>query len=258
LPSLGKKRGLGTQRERPKGLRSLSPSSGLGNLGNIVFGRNGHLYICDGQGDNIKEYEPDDWNLVNPSATVQEPYDLTFGPDGHLYVSSYQDDIIVKFDGGDIGTVLEQSFTSNVLDDPVGIRFGRRDRWLLEADNHLLSASLGGQIAFTLTAGMDNANRSYFLAGTMSGSHPGTFLPGGAATIPLMRDWLSNYILSHLTSPSFVNFSARLDASGNGEAQLIASGPLPPSMLGEVMHFAYAVYNPWDFASNPVRIEIVQ
>jgi hypothetical protein len=34
-------------------------------------------------------------------------------------------------------------------------------------------------------------------------------------------------------------------------------GPLPPVAVGITMHFAYALNGPWDFASNPVGVEIV-
>jgi hypothetical protein len=34
-------------------------------------------------------------------------------------------------------------------------------------------------------------------------------------------------------------------------------GSMPPGMAGVTLSFAYALNNPWDFASNPVGIEIV-
>ena len=48
-----------------------------------------------------------------------------------------------------------------------------------------------------------------------------------------------------------------LDGSGNGAAKYDTLGPLPPGLVGASLYFAYALNNPWDFASNAVAIEIV-
>ena len=77
-------------------------------------------------------------------------------------------------------------------------------------------------------------------------------------TIPLNRDWFTDYILSHMSLPAFINFSGNLDANGKATAQLDTLGPIPPALpAGTIMNFAYALRNPWDFASNAVAVEIV-
>jgi hypothetical protein len=118
-----------------------------------------------------------------------------------------------------------------------------------------ISAS-GGQINFALDAGAANGGRSYLLAGSLSGTDPGTLLPGGLATIPLNRDWFTDYILDRLNTTTFTNFWGMLDAAGVADA-LLNAPPLSSIWVGRTMHFAYALNNPWDFASNAVAIEIV-
>ncbi|MCD4726763.1 MAG: VCBS repeat-containing protein, partial [Pirellulales bacterium] len=62
----------------------------------------------------------------------------------------------------------------------------------LEADTGTIPAA-GGSVNFSLNAGGGNKNRIYLLAGSVSGTSPGTLLPGGLATIPLNRDWFTDF-----------------------------------------------------------------
>jgi hypothetical protein len=125
----------------------------------------------------------------------------------------------------------------------------------LDVDVSTISESTGGVVNFTLNAGTANANRNYLLAGSLSGTDPGTLLPGGLVTIPLNRDWFTDFILARLNTIPFTNFWGTLDASGQGSARLNA--PPIPGWAGVTMHFAFVTSNPWDFASNAVAIEIV-
>jgi len=43
-----------------------------------------------------------------------------------------------------------------------------------------------GVVHFDLDAGVENAGRTYFLLGSLSGTSPGIPLPGGQATLPLV------------------------------------------------------------------------
>jgi hypothetical protein len=54
----------------------------------------------------------------------------------------------------------------------------------------------------------------------------------------------------------FMYFCGELNASGEATAQLNA-GPLDPAYVGVILHFAYVLYAPFDFVSNPVPITIV-
>jgi hypothetical protein len=126
----------------------------------------------------------------------------------------------------------------------------------LSVDTDTLSASTGGKADFYLTAGWDNANRNYIILGTVSGTTPGTPLPGGMATLPLNWDILTGLVINLLNTPIFSNFMGTLDATGSASAKFDTIAPIPGA-AGLTLHFAFALNNPWDFASNPVGIEIV-
>jgi hypothetical protein len=70
-------------------------------------------------------------------------------------------------------------------------------------------------------------------------------------------DVLTNFVLALANTPAFANFIGTLSASGTGSAQLNTMGPLPPGTAGLFMHFAFAMNNPWNFASNPVMVNVV-
>jgi len=49
----------------------------------------------------------------------------------------------------------------------------------------------------------------------------------------------------------------KLDSAGIGTAALKTFSPINPTAVGIIMHFAFALNEPWDFVSNSVSIEIV-
>jgi hypothetical protein len=119
-----------------------------------------------------------------------------------------------------------------------------------------IDKDMGGTVEFELNAGVANADRGYLLAGTASGTSPGTLLPGGLATIPVNRDWLTDYILNHLGPPVFVDFDGTLD--GAGRATAVLNAPPVPAYGGMVMHYAFCLKNPFDYASNAVEVVILE
>lgn len=123
----------------------------------------------------------------------------------------------------------------------------------LTADSNALPEA-GGVINFNLYAGIDQASRGYLLLGSVTGTEPGTPLPGNLAVLPLNWDGLTNAIIYLLNGPVFVNFCGLLDSNGMGTAQLNA--PPTSGLLGTILHFAYVLDNPYDFASNAVKVEI--
>ena len=130
------------------------------------------------------------------------------------------------------------------------------DPHFLEADTDTLSAAAGGQVHFTLAAGAAQAHRTYLLLGSVSGTDPGTPLPGGTV-LPLNWDLFTGIVLSGLNTSGFHQFFALLDSGGNGQALLDTQGSLDPACAGLTLYFAYAVRNhPW-FASNAVAVVIV-
>jgi hypothetical protein len=128
----------------------------------------------------------------------------------------------------------------------------------LLTDVDTLSESKGGKVEFMLRAGQENAFRNYILLGSITGTWPGTPLPSGLAVLPLNWDVFTDLVLTLLNTPLFMNFFGVLDSSGDGSALLNLPGPLPSGSQGMVIHFAYALNNPYDFTSNPAAIEIVE
>ena len=127
----------------------------------------------------------------------------------------------------------------------------------LVCDVHVIAAATGGSVGFSLQGGPAQAGKGYILAGSMSGTKPGTLLPGGQAVIPINRDFLTNYILANLNTAMFSSFLGNLDSLGNGSATLDTLGPVAPVWAGRTLHFAFAVTGTWDFASNAVTVKIV-
>jgi photosystem II stability/assembly factor-like uncharacterized protein len=127
---------------------------------------------------------------------------------------------------------------------------------VLSADTSTVSAATGGTVNFDLMAGEDYANRAYVLLGGISGTEPGTLLPGGLVTLPLNWDALTDFILANLGNPVFTGFLGELDVAGQGSAQLIMP-PVDRVFVGTVMNYAFSTGSPFDFASNAVSVEIV-
>lgn len=114
----------------------------------------------------------------------------------------------------------------------------------------------GGTVKFNLNAGAANAGRKYILLGSVSGTRPGYPLPGGQATLPLNWDAFTDFVVALMNTPLFDRFLGKLRPGGTGDAKLIVP-PIPPGHVGVVMHFAYVLNAPFDFASNPVAVEFV-
>ncbi len=152
-----------------------------------------------------------------------------------------------------IRVIVTTSSASTTATSPADFRIDGDPRTLRVDQNTLPSG--GGTIEFTLTAGVGHAHRPYLLVGGMSGTDPGTVLPGGLATIPINQDWFTDLVLAWVNTAVFTDFQGLLDAQGEATAWLNA--PPIPGLVGTVMHFAYATTLPFDFASNPVEIIVV-
>jgi len=126
----------------------------------------------------------------------------------------------------------------------------------LITDTYTISSLTGGVADFTLDAGVPNANRNYFLLGSVTGTHPGLPLPGGSVTLPINWDVFTGLVFKLVNTQPFTNFQGSLDSSGAAAAQFDTLGPLPPEALGVKMSFAYCLYFNYNYVSNPVEIEI--
>jgi hypothetical protein len=113
----------------------------------------------------------------------------------------------------------------------------------------------GGSVNLSLCAGKDKAFRPYLIVGGVSGTEPGTKLPGGLI-LPVTWDPFSDVVMSLVNSAVFFNFMGILNSSGEAAAQLNAP-PLPPGYVGTIMYYAFCVGSPFDFVSNPIEVEIV-
>jgi len=118
-----------------------------------------------------------------------------------------------------------------------------------------ISDTTGGSSNLYLNVGQEHANNGFLIFGSISGTSPGTLLPPGLVTVPVNWDIFTTLLINLANTPFFSNFLGTLDSNGRGTATLT----LPPGTgaAGLSMYYAYALCLPWDFASNPVQIDIV-
>ncbi|MEW6743211.1 MAG: lectin like domain-containing protein [Planctomycetota bacterium] len=128
----------------------------------------------------------------------------------------------------------------------------------LWADAYAISASTGGAAGLSLDAGITNAQRTYLILGSASGTSPGFTLPGGAH-MPLNWDAFTQITLRLLNTPAFADFLGTLDASGTATARFDTLGPVDPVVVGITVHFAYLLAFPpaIDFTSNAIGVTFV-
>ena len=107
-----------------------------------------------------------------------------------------------------------------------------------------------------LDAGSENAGRQYIILGSVTGTYPGTTLPGGLQ-VPLNRDFFTDLMRQWINSTFFQEFYGTLDAEGQATATMYA----PPAVLLPLslrtLNLAYVLLGPADFASNAVPIQLV-
>ena len=112
-------------------------------------------------------------------------------------------------------------------------------------------------VTFLLNAGPDNALRNYVLLAGAAGTESGFPLPGDHVTLPLNWDELTDLVVTNLNTPIFSDFLGTLDEDGRATAQLRVD-MLPEKAIGHRMCFAFALFYPWDFVSDPVLVDIAE
>ena len=122
------------------------------------------------------------------------------------------------------------------------------------ADTYTIPADTGGVVNMYLSADKTHANRNYIVLGSVTGTEPGTTLPDGTV-LPLNWDAFTNIVFKLANTPTFSNFMGQLDNNGNAVAQL--NIPPVPDYAGLKMYYAYTLYNPFGYASNPITITLV-
>ena len=148
--------------------------------------------------------------------------------------------------------------TDGVPDDDrvdMGFHYGPYTCPGLLTDVYLISDTTGGSANLTLHAGMNNASRGYVILGSVTGFAPGIPLPGGEV-LPVNWDPFTDIVIALMNSPAFTNFLGTLDADGGEKALFDTLGPLQGA-VGLTFYFAFATYNPWNYASNPIAIQVV-
>jgi len=196
------------------------------------------------------------WQAPNPTDFFTE----TMGgcerlPNGNTLVCSANQGWIFEVDPA--GNVVWEYWNTIPSTNTPDVFKVRRYTLDLFPDRTELSAAAGGQIRFLLLPGSDQAGRDYILAASGSGTEPGTRLPGNLVTLPLNRDGITDRVLAAANGPSLVRFQGQLDGNGRATPIFDSLGPLSASLAGTVVHFAYALSNPWDYASEAVAVEIL-
>jgi parallel beta-helix repeat protein len=135
----------------------------------------------------------------------------------------------------------------------MGMHLGDYHLPVWSTDTCRLSASTGGTITFSLRPGTGYAGRNYLVLGSVSGTVPGTPLPGGFVILPLNWDVFTDLALGLVNTPAFQEFMGQ---SPQFKTPLLQTGPFPGA-AGISLYFAYTMNNPFDFASHPMRIDIV-
>jgi len=138
----------------------------------------------------------------------------------------------------------------------MGYHYGPFSIPSLHTDIYQISESTGGIANLTLMATAINSNRNFIMLGGVTGYSPGFLLPKGKAIFPINWDIFTYVVVDWLNSQIFQNFYGALDFNGKSIAVFDTMNPIPGA-LGLTINFAYACNKPWDFASNPVTIEIV-
>jgi len=179
--------------------------------------------------------------LINNGATVPPALHLSYAmavsPDGTTIIGTAQDATFQSY--GFIATIP-----------PIVVQS-------LDASDDEIKASVGAVIDFNLnTGGTSYANRKYILLGNATGTSPGTAIPNNII-LPLNWDSVTNFFITMIGSPVLIDFVGSLDGVGKAKAKLDTLGVLPGGSVGMVFNFAFLLYKPFDFASNPVSITIV-
>jgi len=125
----------------------------------------------------------------------------------------------------------------------------------LMTNSAFISAASGGWVQFVLNAGSKNSGRTYLLLAGLSGTSPGTMLPGGMALLPLNLDAFTFEVVFPLINTQiFQNFMGTLDSAGAAFAYFLMPPIVFPGYLD--IHFAGLLGFPYNWVSNPVTVAI--
>ena len=128
----------------------------------------------------------------------------------------------------------------------------------LEGDVESISLSAGGAQALDLGWGIDGANATYWILGSVTGTDPGVTIAG--LHLPLNFDFYLQLSLLHPNQVPLVGSLASFDAVGSGSASFVVPLGVDPAFVGTTFHHAFAAFVPAPLAvlgaSNPVAVTI--
>lgn len=117
-----------------------------------------------------------------------------------------------------------------------------------------IDAAAGGAQVLELDAGPAHAGELYVMAGSLSGTAPGT--PLGSLTVPLNVDAYTNLILTTSVVPLAPKFGV-LDGAGQATAVLTLGPGVAAGYVGQTAHHAFVTFGlGYTFASNAVPVTI--
>lgn len=118
-----------------------------------------------------------------------------------------------------------------------------------------LSISNPSAQTLSLNAGPQNAGRTYWMLGSLSGTAPGVFLNLGVK-LPLNYDTYFAFLLSS-PNPSFLpNSVGVLDAQGKKTLTFTLPPSLRPALAGRTINHAYFLTPTNDFASDAASVTL--
>jgi len=129
----------------------------------------------------------------------------------------------------------------------------------LLAGSSAISAASGGSQELGIYAGTSSAGRLYLVAGSLSGTTPGT--PWGSILIPLNVDAYTTFSIAHANQAPLVSTFGVLDDQGRAKATFQLPAGLALGGLPLTAHHAAVVIDPATstvtLATNAVALELV-
>lgn len=154
---------------------------------------------------------------------------------------------------GFVQIVLDGAGNDSFLLDNLAVR-ERTARLGLSADLRRLRAGQRTQLGFRLAGDAAVAQHTYALLGSMSGTSPG--IPIGSANLPLVPDAFFGLVAGLLGTPATPGFLGQLGPDGCAFASFDTMIPVPASMIGVNLDFAWLTLQPGIATSEPTRVTI--
>ena len=120
-----------------------------------------------------------------------------------------------------------------------------------------LSVEDGGTVGVTHIHDTERSGDTYILLGSLSGTAPGSLLPGGLV-LPLNTDVLLIGMLTQPNTPLFVDTLGTIGAGGKAQSSIyIPPGLLLPSLVGLEMSLSHVVIDSGGLAVEVSNVETV-